>query len=121
MTPDVLRASPQILSTLRMGTMPPIARERLSGLAGVTLTLVKTLEGGTIPPRMEATDLVINTGKILSVPRSMHDDDLFPWVNAGRSPDAMELHRTANRHRQPSPRLDRRPDHQERARGTAAC
>ncbi len=49
----VLRRNPSILPTLRMSTCPPIARDRLVGLASVSKNLVLKMEKqGTLPPRM---------------------------------------------------------------------
>lgn len=42
--PKVLQQWPEVLPTLRMSTCPPIAVDRLIGLAGVSPTLVKNLE-----------------------------------------------------------------------------
>src|SRR5688572_28190829 len=39
--PTILRQYPEILSTLRMSTCPPIAVDRLIGLAGVIPSFVK--------------------------------------------------------------------------------
>src|SRR5262245_27257807 len=50
-TPAILREHPQTLPTLRMSTCPPLARDRLIGLAGVKKALVNTLEQGRIPSR----------------------------------------------------------------------
>jgi hypothetical protein len=86
LTPDVLRRNPGIVETLRMCCCPPIARERLSGLAGVNLSFVKTLEGGSLPPRMMALDLTTNLGKVLTVLRQLLDEDLFPWLKGGQQP-----------------------------------
>lgn len=43
-TPEVLRNNPAVLSMLRMATAPPIARDRLTGLAKLPAGLVKTME-----------------------------------------------------------------------------
>src|SRR5438034_6821841 len=42
--PGVMRAHPEILPTLRMSTCPPLAVDRLIGLAGVSKNLVKYME-----------------------------------------------------------------------------
>src|SRR5262245_38880629 len=42
--PIILRKHPEVLPTLRMSTCPPIAVDRLIGLAGVSSALVKTME-----------------------------------------------------------------------------
>lgn len=97
LTAAVVRANPQILPTLRMCCCPPIARDRLSGLAGVPKTLVKTLEEGSLPkakPGLKALD--DNLGKIVAVLRTLLDDDLFPWVKGGAQPSKDERHRAAH-------------------------
>ena len=40
-TPQILETHPEVLPILRMSTCPPIARDRLVGLAGVSKSLVK--------------------------------------------------------------------------------
>jgi hypothetical protein len=85
LTGDVLKANPQILATLRMCCCPPIARDRIIGLAGVPDSLVDTLEEGKLPMRMAAADLDKHLGKIVAVIKTMLDDDLFPWLKAGRA------------------------------------
>jgi hypothetical protein len=50
-------AHPESLPVLRMCCCPPIARERLSGLAGVPLSLVSTLEAGKLPAKRDAATL----------------------------------------------------------------
>lgn len=53
----LLRRQPEILPVLRMSTCPPLAVDRLIGLAGVSSNLVKTMERGKLPPRMAAEDV----------------------------------------------------------------
>lgn len=48
-TPDVIKANPGILPTLRMSTCPPLARDRLIGLAGSTKNFVGCLRRQTPP------------------------------------------------------------------------
>src|ERR1700733_12652651 len=43
-TPDILRTHPAILPTFRMCCCPPLARERLAGLADVQKTLIERME-----------------------------------------------------------------------------
>jgi hypothetical protein len=51
-TPDIIRESPNILPTLRMSTCPPLARDRLIGLAYSNKNLVGCLEKGKLPPKL---------------------------------------------------------------------
>ena len=41
---ELLKNHPEVLPILRMSTCPPIARDRLVGLAGVTKSLVENME-----------------------------------------------------------------------------
>jgi XamI-like restriction endonuclease len=50
----VLKQEPSVLPTLRMSTCPPLAVDRLIGLAGVPRNLVGCMEEGSIPLRMNA-------------------------------------------------------------------
>ena len=52
---DLLKKHPEVLPILRMSTCPPIARDRLVGLAGVSKSLVENMENTEKPrisPRM---------------------------------------------------------------------
>ncbi len=62
---EVLQESPTILPVLRMATCPPIARDRLIGLAGVPRNLVNTMEEDKrMPPRMKPVHLQENLEKL---------------------------------------------------------
>jgi len=50
-TPEVIKQSPGILPALRMSTCPPLARDRLIGLADSTKNFVGALEKGKLPRR----------------------------------------------------------------------
>jgi hypothetical protein len=67
LTPADLRANPIVLPTLRMSTAPPIARDRLVGLANTTKALVKRLEAGQLPLRMPAQTLDAHLQRICRV------------------------------------------------------
>ena len=54
--PKILRANPSALPTLRMCTCPPLARDRLIGLAKVSKNLVERMEKeGKVPPGLSQT------------------------------------------------------------------
>jgi hypothetical protein len=84
-TPEIIRASPGIVRTLRMSTAPPIARDRLTGLAGTDRSVVPSLEKGVIPPR--ATGLSGQLTRICDVVAELLDLDLFEWLKTGSQPD----------------------------------
>ncbi|MGF0304616.1 XamI family restriction endonuclease [Rhodococcus rhodochrous] len=89
-TPDVIRMHPAIVATLRMSTAPPIARDRLTGLAGLPNGLVKTLEDGKLPLRMKPWDLTGHLENICVVIDELLDTDLFDWLGTDRAPDPQQ-------------------------------
>ncbi len=94
--PDVLKQKPSVLPILRMATAPPIARERLGGLAGVSPNLVKSMEiDQRIPPRMEKTRVDDELQKIGQIIKRLVDEDIFPWFDTDRKPNQKDVHRAA--------------------------
>jgi len=91
---SMLIEHPVTLATLRMATAPPLARERLSGLAGVSLTTVKSLEDGKIP-RMPRSMLLLEADKLSAILLRLMDDDLFPWLSDGTTPSEVQRYRAA--------------------------
>lgn len=91
----VLKQAPGVLPTLRMATCPPLAADRLIGLAGVSRNLVGCMEKGMIPLRMNAASLEKDLNKIGAIVERMADPDIFVW--RGRRADATEpeIHRAA--------------------------
>lgn len=94
--PAVLREHPEVLPTLRMATCPPIAVDRLIGLAGVSPNLVRSMElRKRIPPRMSVTSLEAELEKIGTVIEKMADPDIFVWIGRKEAPSEAEIHRAA--------------------------
>lgn len=94
--PAVMRQHPQVLATLRMSTCPPLAVDRLIGLAGVPTTLVKCMEiGKKLPPRMPAADIDRALAKIATVIETMADPDIFVWLQRKEPATDTEIHRAA--------------------------
>lgn len=90
-TPALLKEHPRVLPMLRMSTCPPIARDRLIGLAGVSKNLVKNMEHGEkprVPPQMSAALLDSELEKIGATIEKMADPDIFVWL--GRKEPATE-------------------------------
>ncbi len=79
-TPEVLKEHPGILPMLRMATCPPLARDRLVGLAYTKKSLVEAMEGGKIPVRMAEDALAENLRRITGMIAKMLDVDIFPWL-----------------------------------------
>ena len=92
----LLEAKPGILPTLRMSACPPLAVDRLIGLAGVPPNLVRTMEKqGKLPPRMSRERSKHALAKIAEVLQRMADPDVFIWLERGDTPSKQELYRAA--------------------------
>ena len=92
-TPATLKINPEIISTLRMCTAPPIAVDRLIGLAGANKSLVGTMETGKLAARMAPVVLDENLTKICNIVSRLLDQDIFPWLDGAKSRKATELER----------------------------
>lgn len=95
-TPDVLREHPAVLPSLRMSTCPPIAVDRLIGLAGVSKNLVHSMEKGGLPAKTPLAPLRHDLHKISSLIRSLADRDVFHWLEARLTPTEQDIHRAAS-------------------------
>ena len=93
--PFVLYQHPEVLPTLRMSTCPPIAVDRLVGLAGVSKNLVGCMEEGRLPSRMSRIMLEEDLLKISLIIQKMADPDIFMWLESKTSPALEEVHRAA--------------------------
>jgi len=99
-TPGILKKSPEILAILRMACAPPIARDRLMGLAHVGKNLVQSMEGKggaqpRIPPRMKEDELEEQLGRICEIIFELADRDLCPWLEEGETPDEEAIARAS--------------------------
>lgn len=94
--PAILRKHPEVLSTLRMSTCPPIAVDRLIGLSGVSASLVKTMElDRKLPPRMAVAAMDADLEKIGAIIERMADPDIFVWLGRETPATEAEIHRAA--------------------------
>lgn len=94
--PETLQRHPSVLSMLRMTTCPPIARDRLIGLAGVSPNLVKSMEKNQrIPTRMKQSLLVEQLEKIGNIIEKMSDPDIFVWKERGDKGTQDEVYRAS--------------------------
>lgn len=93
---SLLRAKPGILPTLRMAACPPLAVDRLIGLAGVPKNLVNVMEkDGKLPPRMSRQDTDDALGKVAMIFQKMADKDILVWLERGHEPSEQEVYRAA--------------------------
>lgn len=92
----LLKTNPNVLPTLRMSACPPLAVDRLIGLAGVSKNLVRVMEKqGKLPPRMPAHELDRDLGKISETIEKMADPDIFVWLGRDDDPCEQDLYRAA--------------------------
>ena len=97
-SPSILQRHPEVLPILRMSTCPPIARDRLVGLAGVSKSLVLNMEDSENPhisPRMQKSRLIAELQCISDIIKKMADPDIFTWLSEKRNPDEMEIMRSS--------------------------
>lgn len=94
--PEVLRLHPEVLPTLRMSTCPPLAVDRLIGLAKVPPAMVKRMEiEKALPVRMSEAALDAALGKIGDIIERMADPDIFVWLGRKEPATEAEVHRAA--------------------------
>jgi len=91
-----LRAHPEVLPTLRMSACPPIAVDRLIGLAGVSSSLVDRIEKDQkLPLRMADSQVDVELAKLASVLSRLVDPDIFVWLNRAHAATPEEIYRAA--------------------------
>lgn len=95
---ETLAANPGILPILRMATAPPIARDRLIGLAGVPSSLVGAMEGKVsdlLIARLQSPEILPHLESIGHIVQLLVDQGLFPWLKEDRRPSEAERHRAS--------------------------
>lgn len=94
--PGILRENPAVLPTLRMSTCPPLAVDRLIGLAGVPGSLVDTMEKQQkLPKRLVGDSLDRELNKIGAIIEKMADPDIFVWLRRETPATEVEIHRAS--------------------------
>ncbi len=94
--PAMLRQHPEILPTLRMSTCPPLAVDRLIGLSGASVSMVKRMEDSQrLPVRMAVADVDRELEKIATIIEKMADPDIFVWLGRAQPATDVEVHRAA--------------------------
>lgn len=92
-----LASHPEFLPVLRMTTCPPIARDRLIGLAGVSPNLVRSMEiERAIPRQMSSAALQQGLTKIAQILRRLADIDILVWLERDSDPTEEEVDRAAS-------------------------
>jgi len=95
-SPNTLAKHPEILPILRMATAPPIARDRLIGLAAISPNLVRNMElKHRISPNMPEATVIEQLRKIGTLIRKLADVDIFPWLENEHAPKQADIHRAS--------------------------
>jgi hypothetical protein len=95
-SPEILRQHPSVISALRMSTCPPLAVDRLIGLANVPESLVNRMEKeGKLPLRLAGEALDVELRKIGAIIERLADPDIFVWLANGTRPTEIQLYRAA--------------------------
>lgn len=92
-TPGALKVNPEAISTLRMCTAPPLAVDRLIGLADTSKSLVGSMEAGKLASRMAPAVLDENLAKISGILGRLLDRDIFPWLDGAKTRKPTDLER----------------------------
>lgn len=95
LNPATLKANPGVLPTLRMCTVPPIAVDRLVGLAGASKNLLGLMEKGKLPTRMPTAALDAELVKVCGILSRLLDRDIFPWLEKRKTPSDHERERAS--------------------------
>ena len=90
-----LKANPSALSTLRMCTAPPLAVDRLIGLAHASKNLVSQMEKGKLPAKMSEADLDDELRGLCRILADLLDRDIFPWLGTNKVPAEHERDRAS--------------------------
>ncbi|MGH8557732.1 MAG: XamI family restriction endonuclease [Methylococcales bacterium] len=90
-----LKANPGALPTLRMCTAPPLAVNRVVGLANASKNLVARMETGKLPATMQAADLDAELTKLCRILLRLLDTDIFPWLGNRTVPTDHERDRAS--------------------------
>lgn len=96
LTVDLLQQHPDVLEMLRMSTAPPIARDRLVGLAQVTKSLVENMEKEhRVSLRMAEDQLREELGRMVATITRLIDRDIFIWFDTGQVPSPIDINRAS--------------------------
>lgn len=88
---NLLVNEPQALTVLRMMCAPPIARDRLAGLADVSRSQVKAMEEGRLPSREQDVFISDKIPALLNVISRLIDKQLMCWLDGGNDPVDTDL------------------------------
>lgn len=88
---DMLKESPEVITILRMATTPPLARDRLIGLADISSNLMGKMEEGRFPPTMKQKEIDESLKRIIGIINRLLDVDIMPWLKRKSNPHEMDI------------------------------
>lgn len=93
---SMLLKTPTSLLMLRSATAPPLARDRLSGLANVSRYMVRRMEEeGYLPQKRSRVEIESELERLSEVISQLLDRDIFPWLQSQAIPTDEEIERAA--------------------------
>jgi len=95
LSPELLLSRPGVLPTLRMSCCPPLAVDRLIGLAYTSKNVVENMEEGKLSARMPEDSLALHAARIVKVIGNLLDPDIFVWIPERRAPTVVERRRAS--------------------------
>jgi hypothetical protein len=87
---EMLKTAPETITILRLATTPPLARDRLIGLADITSNLMEKMEEGRFPPKMKQKDIDKSLSRIIDIINRLLDKEIMPWLEDKRYPHEMD-------------------------------
>ena len=91
-TPDYLKKNPKSVAVLRMSTCPPMARDRLKGIAEIGCgSLITNMENENKPHITKSKTTEKDLINICKTIESLLDQELLPWLKSGEKPTDNKL------------------------------
>ena len=87
---NMLKEVPESITILRMATTPPLARDRLVGLADIPRDFIKKLECGILPNKLSENQTNLILSRIIAVINKILDKDIMPWLDEKNTPNAID-------------------------------
>lgn len=87
---DMLKTAPETITILRLATTPPLARDRLIGLADITSNLIEKMEDGSFPPKMQQKDIDKSLNRIIDIINRLLDKEIMPWLEGKCYPNELD-------------------------------
>lgn len=87
---NMLKQTPESITILRLATTPPLARDRLVGLADISKNLVEKMEEGRFPPKMKPQEIDNSLSRIIDIISRLLDAEIMPWLERKSYPHEID-------------------------------